>query len=148
MDPDTDQNPVGSETFSRIRIRKKSFWIRNEFEEKMSAPLKKKVPITMRPLFFSQKINALKKSDEFIALAHLWFIDNLRWRQGWWFAVENMVDTIKFGLSLWCLTYIGSWFNATTLIILGTDALLSASYNTSLAQSFTIFYFKKSWPLL
>jgi hypothetical protein len=78
VDPDTDQNPVGSETFSRIRIRKKSFWIRNEFEEKMSAPLKKKVPITMRPLFFSQKINALKKSDEFIALAHLWFIDNLR----------------------------------------------------------------------
>merc|ERR1712002_166531 len=33
--------------------------------------------------------------------------------------VENMVDTIKFGLSLWCLTYIGSWFNAMTLIILG-----------------------------
>jgi hypothetical protein len=38
-----------------------------------------------------------------------------------------MVDTIKFGLSLWCLTYIGSWFNATTLIILGTDPLLSSS---------------------
>jgi len=34
------------------------------------------------------------------------------------FLVENMVDTIKFGLSLWCLTYIGSWFNATTLVIL------------------------------
>eukprot|EP00088_Acartia_fossae_P004003 TRINITY_DN11716_c0_g2_i1.p1 TRINITY_DN11716_c0_g2~~TRINITY_DN11716_c0_g2_i1.p1 ORF type:complete len:198 (+),score=76.29 TRINITY_DN11716_c0_g2_i1:37-630(+) len=32
--------------------------------------------------------------------------------------VDNMVDTIKFGLSLWCLTYIGSWFNAMTLIIL------------------------------
>lgn len=34
------------------------------------------------------------------------------------FLVENMVDTIKFGLSLWCLTYIGSWFNAMTLVIL------------------------------
>jgi len=34
------------------------------------------------------------------------------------FLVENMVDTIKFGLSLWLLTYIGSWFNAMTLIIL------------------------------
>jgi hypothetical protein len=34
------------------------------------------------------------------------------------FLVDNMVDTIKFGLSLWCLTYIGSWFNAMTLVIL------------------------------
>merc|ERR1712038_253948 len=34
------------------------------------------------------------------------------------FLVENMVDTIKFGLSLWCLTYVGSWFNAMTLVIL------------------------------
>jgi hypothetical protein len=29
-----------------------------------------------------------------------------------------MLDSIKFGLSLWLLTYIGSWFNAMTLIIL------------------------------
>lgn len=41
------------------------------------------------------------------------------------FLVENMVDTIKFGLSLWCLTYIGSWFNATTLIILAWVAAFS-----------------------
>ena len=34
------------------------------------------------------------------------------------FLVDNMLDTLKFGLSLWCLTYIGSWFNAITLIIL------------------------------
>lgn len=34
------------------------------------------------------------------------------------FLVENMVDTIKFGLSLWLLTYLGSWFNFLTLIIL------------------------------
>eukprot|EP00092_Neocalanus_flemingeri_P029941 GFUD01032507.1.p1 GENE.GFUD01032507.1~~GFUD01032507.1.p1 ORF type:complete len:199 (+),score=63.08 GFUD01032507.1:43-639(+) len=34
------------------------------------------------------------------------------------FFIESLVDSIKFGLSLWCLTYIGSWFNALTLIIL------------------------------
>ena len=34
------------------------------------------------------------------------------------FLVENLVDTIKFGLSLWLLTYLGSWFNFLTLIIL------------------------------
>jgi len=33
------------------------------------------------------------------------------------FLVENMLDSVKFGLSLWVLTYIGSWFNAMTLII-------------------------------
>jgi len=32
--------------------------------------------------------------------------------------VENMVDTVKFGMSLWLLTYIGAWFNAMTLIIM------------------------------
>lgn len=41
------------------------------------------------------------------------------------FLVENMVDTIKFGLSLWCLTYIGSWFNAMTLVILAWIAAFS-----------------------
>jgi len=33
------------------------------------------------------------------------------------FLVEDLVDTIKFGLLLWVLTYIGSWFNGMTLII-------------------------------
>ena len=33
------------------------------------------------------------------------------------FFVDNLVDSIKFGLSLWCLTYIGCWFNALTLIL-------------------------------
>ena len=33
------------------------------------------------------------------------------------FLVESMVDTIKFGLSLWLLTYLGAWFNALTLVI-------------------------------
>jgi hypothetical protein len=39
--------------------------------------------------------------------------------------VENMVDTVKFGLSLWFLTYIGAWFNAMTLIILAWMAAFS-----------------------
>lgn len=34
------------------------------------------------------------------------------------FMVENMLDSIKFGLTLWVLTYIGSWFNAMTLLML------------------------------
>jgi hypothetical protein len=39
--------------------------------------------------------------------------------------VDNMVDTVKFGLSLWFLTYIGAWFNAMTLIILAWLAAFS-----------------------
>ena len=34
------------------------------------------------------------------------------------FLVDDMFESMKFGLSLWFLTYIGSWFNAMTLIIL------------------------------
>jgi len=41
------------------------------------------------------------------------------------FLVEDMVDTIKFGLSLWLLTYIGSWFNMLTLLILAWILLFS-----------------------
>jgi hypothetical protein len=41
------------------------------------------------------------------------------------FLVENMMDSIKFGLSLWVLTYIGSWFNAMTLIILSWVGLFT-----------------------
>merc|ERR1712045_1021676 len=41
------------------------------------------------------------------------------------FLVENMLDSIKFGLSLWVLTYIGSWFNAMTLILLSWVGLFS-----------------------
>jgi len=42
------------------------------------------------------------------------------------FLVENMVDTIKFGLSLWLLTYLGSWFNFLTLLILAWLVLFTA----------------------
>lgn len=41
------------------------------------------------------------------------------------FLVENMMDSIKFGLSLWVLTYIGSWFNAMTLIIMSWLSLFT-----------------------
>jgi hypothetical protein len=35
------------------------------------------------------------------------------------FLVEDLVDSIKFGVLLWCLTYVGAWFNGMTLIIIG-----------------------------
>merc|ERR1711962_995007 len=41
------------------------------------------------------------------------------------FLVESMVDTIKFGLSLWLLTYIGAWFNAITLVIVSWISLFT-----------------------
>jgi len=41
------------------------------------------------------------------------------------FLVENMLDSVKFGLSLWVLTYIGSWFNAMTLIIMSWVGLFT-----------------------
>lgn len=41
------------------------------------------------------------------------------------FLVEDFVDSIKFGLVLWALTYVGSWFNGLTLVILGNQSLPS-----------------------
>merc|ERR1711936_788997 len=41
------------------------------------------------------------------------------------FLVENMLDSIKFGLSLGVLPYIGSWFNAMTLVLLSWVGLFS-----------------------
>lgn len=35
------------------------------------------------------------------------------------FLVEDFVDSLKFSVLLWCLTYVGSWFNGMTLIIIG-----------------------------
>lgn len=35
------------------------------------------------------------------------------------FLVEDLVDSAKFGVLLWVLTYLGSWFNGMTLIIIG-----------------------------
>eukprot|EP00096_Caligus_rogercresseyi_P003654 TRINITY_DN16_c0_g1_i1.p1 TRINITY_DN16_c0_g1~~TRINITY_DN16_c0_g1_i1.p1 ORF type:complete len:198 (+),score=92.84 TRINITY_DN16_c0_g1_i1:185-778(+) len=41
------------------------------------------------------------------------------------FLVECMADSVKFGLGLWVLTYVGSWFNMMTLIILAWVGLFS-----------------------
>lgn len=35
------------------------------------------------------------------------------------FLVEDLVDTLKFALLLWVLTYLGSWFNGITLAVIG-----------------------------
>lgn len=40
------------------------------------------------------------------------------------FLVEDLVDSIKFGVFLWVLTYLGSWFNGMTLIIIGKFSIL------------------------
>eukprot|EP00092_Neocalanus_flemingeri_P076468 GFUD01094856.1.p1 GENE.GFUD01094856.1~~GFUD01094856.1.p1 ORF type:complete len:216 (-),score=55.52 GFUD01094856.1:596-1192(-) len=41
------------------------------------------------------------------------------------FFCENIIDTVKFGISLYCLTYIGSWFNLLTVIILAWTGLFT-----------------------
>ncbi|XP_026278465.2 reticulon-1 isoform X2 [Frankliniella occidentalis] len=52
------------------------------------------------------------------------------------FLVEDFIDSVKFGVGLWMLTYVGSWFNGMTLIILGVVALftLPKVYETNKAQ--------------
>ncbi|KAL6420822.1 hypothetical protein ACFW04_014370 [Cataglyphis niger] len=52
------------------------------------------------------------------------------------FLVEDFVDSLKFGVLLWCLTYVGSWFNGMTLIIIGVVALftLPKIYETNQEQ--------------
>ncbi|XP_076299673.1 reticulon isoform X2 [Lasioglossum baleicum] len=52
------------------------------------------------------------------------------------FLVEDFVDSLKFGVFLWCLTYVGSWFNGLTLIILQVVSLftLPKVYETNKAQ--------------
>ncbi|RXG69665.1 Reticulon-1-A [Armadillidium vulgare] len=41
------------------------------------------------------------------------------------FLVEDLIDSFKFGCLLWCLTYLGSWFNGLTIIILSFVALFT-----------------------
>ncbi|XP_012217857.1 reticulon-1-A isoform X4 [Linepithema humile] len=52
------------------------------------------------------------------------------------FLVEDFVDSLKFASLLWCLTYVGSWFNGMTLIIIGVVALftLPKVYETNQEQ--------------
>jgi len=41
------------------------------------------------------------------------------------FLVEDMIDTVKFGLLLWAFTYVGSWFSGLALLILMVLAVFS-----------------------
>ncbi|XP_055388104.1 clustered-asparagine-rich protein-like isoform X2 [Condylostylus longicornis] len=41
------------------------------------------------------------------------------------FLVEDLVDSLKFGVILWVLTYVGSWFNGMTLVILAYISIFS-----------------------
>lgn len=41
------------------------------------------------------------------------------------FLVEDLIDSVKFGCLLWCLTYVGSWFNGLTIVILSVVALFT-----------------------
>ncbi|XP_018572388.1 reticulon-1 isoform X2 [Anoplophora glabripennis] len=52
------------------------------------------------------------------------------------FLVEDLVDSIKFGVLLWTLTYLGAWFNGMSLIIIAWVALftLPKVYETNKKQ--------------
>ncbi|XP_074603720.1 reticulon-1-A-like [Brevipalpus obovatus] len=41
------------------------------------------------------------------------------------FLVEDIIDSLKYFVGFWCLTYVGSWFNGLTLIILSYLGLFS-----------------------
>jgi len=41
------------------------------------------------------------------------------------FLVEDLIDSIKFAVCLWCLTYVGAIFNGMTLVILAFVALFT-----------------------
>ena len=41
------------------------------------------------------------------------------------FLVEDIVDSLKFVVLFWCLTYVGAWFNGLTLVILAYLAAFS-----------------------
>lgn len=39
--------------------------------------------------------------------------------------IEDIVDSLKFGLFLWVLTYVGAWFNGMTIVILVNVAIFT-----------------------
>lgn len=57
-----------------------------------------------------------------VAVAHVnGFITELRRL----FLVEDLVDSIKFGVILWVMTYIGAWLNGMTLVLLAFISLFT-----------------------
>lgn len=58
------------------------------------------------------------------------------------FLVEDLVDSIKFGVMLWGLTYLGAWFNGMTLIIIGEKIIASHAVRE---QCFIFFFNNLFW---
>ena len=58
------------------------------------------------------------------------------------FLVEDIVDSVKFALCLWFLTYIGGWFNGMTVVIIGKNIKKFTSYDCFLLtiDSFIVAY--------
>ncbi|KPU73839.1 uncharacterized protein Dana_GF14162, isoform C [Drosophila ananassae] len=57
-----------------------------------------------------------------VAVAHInGFVAELRRL----FLVEDLIDSIKFGVILWVFTYIGAWFNGMTLVLLAFVSLFT-----------------------
>lgn len=60
------------------------------------------------------------------------------------FLVEDFVDSAKFGLLLWVLTYLGSWFNGITLAVIGNWNGNSAEKKFELEMITKCWYFNCS----
>jgi hypothetical protein len=61
------------------------------------------------------------------------------------FLVENVVETLKFGVLLWSMTFIGSWFSGMTLVTLAFIALFTIpkfyeTYKQPLDQYYKLAY--------
>jgi hypothetical protein len=56
----------------------------------------------------------IHKGAEQVAKASLRALNGLKQL----FLVADMIDSLKFGLVLWTLTYVGGWFNGLTLVII------------------------------
>jgi len=52
------------------------------------------------------------------------------------FLVEDIIDSIKFGVILWVFTYVGAWFNGMTLVILGKSRITPAPLEFKLINVF------------
>ena len=41
------------------------------------------------------------------------------------FLVEDIFESVKFAMALWCLTYVGAWFNGLSLLIIAFVGLFT-----------------------
>lgn len=56
------------------------------------------------------------------------------------FLVEDIIDSIKFGMGMWCLTHIGALFNGMTLVIIGLLLFVFLSLIFNLSVRYVINY--------